>query len=132
MTAGPVLLEPPSARRRAGAGLRGLDTTDVDRSDRFALMRSGELGSVHSWELVTAVDGPGTRLTVFLAGCLLRCLYCHNPDTLEIRRGKSVTAQELLRRVKRYRGVMKATGGGLTISGGEPMMQPAYVRTLMR
>ena len=86
---------------------------------------------MHSWELVTAVDGPGTRLTVFLAGCPLRCLYCHNPDTWEMRRGEPVTADELLGRVARYRGVFAATGGGLTLSGGEPLMQPAFVRRVL-
>ncbi|PFG43403.1 pyruvate formate lyase activating enzyme [Isoptericola jiangsuensis] len=132
MTAGPVLLDPPSARRRAGAGLRGLDTTEVERSDRLALMRSGELGSVHSWELVTAVDGPGTRMTVFLAGCPLRCLYCHNPDTLAMKDGGAVLAEDLLARVARYRGVFAATGGGLTLSGGEVLMQPAFAARVLR
>ena len=89
-------------------------------------------GSVHSWELVTAVDGPGTRLTVFLAGCPLQCLYCHNPDTMQMRRGTDVTADEILARVARYRTVFAATGGGLTISGGEPLMQPAFVARLLR
>ncbi len=120
--------------RVAGAGTEGLSSSDEERtrSERFAAVRAGELGSVHSWELVTAVDGPGTRMTVFLSGCPLRCLYCHNPDTMEMRRGTDVTADEILTRVSRYRGVMKATGGGLTISGGEPLMQPAFVRRLLR
>ncbi|MDM7853526.1 pyruvate formate-lyase-activating protein [Cellulomonas alba] len=118
--------------RTHGAGTAGLETTDEERSQRLADVRAGRLGSVHSWELVTAVDGPGTRMTLFLAGCPLRCLYCHNPDTMEMRRGTDVSAEEILGRVSRYRGVFKATGGGLTISGGEPLMQPAYVRTLLR
>ncbi|GIG20495.1 pyruvate formate-lyase-activating enzyme [Cellulomonas chitinilytica] len=119
--------------RVSGAGTEGLAVDDERaRSQRFAAVRSGEIGSVHSWELVTAVDGPGTRMTTFLAGCPLRCLYCHNPDTMEMRRGTDVAADEILRRVARYRGVMKATGGGLTISGGEPLMQPAFVRRLLR
>ncbi|NLE98104.1 MAG: pyruvate formate lyase-activating protein [Propionibacterium sp.] len=95
-------------------------------------MRAGELGSVHSWELVTAVDGPGTRMTVFLSGCPLRCLYCHNPDTMAMRNGEPILADELLRRMRRYRGVFRATGGGLTLSGGEVLMQPAYAATLLR
>jgi pyruvate formate lyase activating enzyme len=118
--------------RAHGAGTAGLAATDEERSQRLADVRAGRLGSVHSWELVTAVDGPGTRMTLFLAGCPLRCLYCHNPDTMEMRRGTDVTADEILGRISRYRGVFKATGGGLTISGGEPLMQPAYVRTLLR
>jgi pyruvate formate lyase activating enzyme len=119
--------------RVQGAGTEGLaEAESDDRSARLAAVRAGELGAVHSWELVTAVDGPGTRLTVFLSGCPLRCLYCHNPDTMEMRRGTDVAADEILAKVKRYRGVMKATHGGLTISGGEPLMQPAYVRRLLR
>jgi pyruvate formate lyase activating enzyme len=135
MTAGPVLLDPPSSRRRAGAGLRGLEPVGADdlaRSQRLALMRSGELGSVHSWELVTAVDGPGTRMTVFLSGCPLRCLYCHNPDTLAMKDGGAVLADDLLARVARYRGIFDATGGGLTLSGGEVLMQPAFAARVLR
>jgi pyruvate formate lyase activating enzyme len=102
------------------------------RSQRLAGMRSGELGSVHSWELVTAVDGPGARLTVFLAGCPLRCLYCHNPDMLELRDGEPVLAEQILARVRRYLPVFRATGGGLTLSGGEVLMQPAFAARLLR
>ena len=117
---------------RTAAGTSGLDLSEVDRAERIAMTRSGELGSVHSWELVTAVDGPGTRLTAFLAGCPLRCLYCHNPDTMQMRRGEPVLATELLNRVARYRAVFGVTGGGLTVSGGEPLMQPAFVARLLR
>lgn len=123
------------SHERASAGTAGLAVVDadrLDRSERFEQMRAGDLGSVHSWELVTAVDGPGTRLTVFLAGCPLRCLYCHNPDTMEMRRGRPVTAEEVLGRVRRYAPVLTVTGGGLTISGGEPLMQPAFVARLLR
>jgi len=117
---------------RTSAGTSGLDLSEVDRAERIAKTRSGELGSVHSWELVTSVDGPGTRLTAFLAGCPLRCLYCHNPDTMQMRRGEPVLATELLNRVARYRAVFGVTGGGLTVSGGEPLMQPAFVARLLR
>jgi pyruvate formate lyase activating enzyme len=120
------------AAARTHAGTAGLDVADVERSEKFAMVRAGDLGSLHSWELVTAVDGPGTRLTTFLAGCPLRCLYCHNPDTMEMRRGEPVLVDELLGRLARYRPVFRATGGGLTISGGEPLMQPAFVRRLLR
>lgn len=118
--------------RAAGAGLVGLELSDADRSEKFARMRSGELGSVHSWELVTAVDGPGTRMTIFLSGCPLRCLYCHNPDTMAMRNGEPVEASELLRRIKRYRRIFKNSGGGITLSGGEVLMQPAFAATLLR
>lgn len=116
---------------RAHAGTAGLSAIELDRSARLESIRTGELGSVHSWELVTAVDGPGTRMTVFLAGCPLRCLYCHNPDTMEMRRGTDVTADAILGRLARYRTVLTATGGGLTVSGGEPLMQPAFTASLL-
>nr|WP_297423052.1 pyruvate formate-lyase-activating protein [uncultured Actinotalea sp.] len=117
---------------RSTAGTAGLEVSDAERSERFAQMRAGELGSLHSWELVTAVDGPGTRLTLFLSGCPLRCLYCHNPDTMEMRRGEPVALADVLGRVGRYRAVFGVTGGGLTVSGGEPLMQPAFVARLLR
>ncbi|GHS86737.1 pyruvate formate-lyase-activating enzyme [Actinomycetota bacterium] len=120
------------SHHRASAGTAGLEISEADRHERFAQMRSGELGSLHSWELVTAVDGPGTRLTAFLSGCPLRCLYCHNPDTMEMRRGEPILADDLLKRIARYRAAFAATGGGVTISGGEPLMQPAFVARVLR
>ncbi|MGC3952950.1 MAG: pyruvate formate-lyase-activating protein [Propionicimonas sp.] len=105
---------------------------DLGRSELLLGQRSGEIGSVHSWELVTAVDGPGTRMTTFLAGCPLRCLYCHNPDTMNARAGLPVRADDLLARVARYRGVFRATGGGITLSGGEVLMQPGFARRILR
>lgn len=125
-----VPLQAP-APRRAGAGLDGLRTEDLDHHDRLAAMREGRLGSVHSWELVTAVDGPGTRLTTFLSGCPLRCLYCHNPDTLAMKDGRPVSSDELLARIARYRAVFHATGGGITLSGGEVLMQPAFAARIL-
>jgi pyruvate formate lyase activating enzyme len=126
-----VPLELPSGRR-AGAGTAGLGAVDLSRSSELlARMRVGEVGSVHSWELVTAVDGPGTRLTVFMNGCPLRCLYCHNPDTWKMRDGKAVEFEALMARIARYRGVFSATGGGITMSGGEPLQQPAFVARVL-
>lgn len=118
-------------RRTIGGGTGGLEVSDLDRGSKLEQMRAGTLGSIHSWELVTAVDGPGTRMTIFFAGCPLRCLYCHNPDTMKMKDGESVTSEELLRRLRRYRSVFNATGGGLTISGGEVLMQPAFAATIL-
>lgn len=102
------------------------------RSDRLAAIRAGELASVHSWELVTAVDGPGTRLTVFFSGCPLRCVYCHNPDTMAMRNGQDVTLEEIVAKIRRYRHVFAASGGGITLSGGEVLMQPAFAAKVLR
>lgn len=107
----------------------------VDDSDRSAVLlgtRTGEIGLVHSWELVTAVDGPGTRMTTFLAGCPLRCLYCHNPDTMSARRGVPVRATDLLAKIYRYRNIFKATKGGITLSGGEVLQQPRFAERILR
>ena len=77
--------------------LGGIPVADhLSHAELMAAQRSGEVGSVHSWELVTAVDGPGTRMTTFVAGCPLRCLYCHNPDTMTAKRGVPVLADDLL------------------------------------
>lgn len=100
------------------------------RDEQLRAMREGRVASVHSWELVTAVDGPGTRMTLFLSGCPLRCLYCQNPDTMEMRRGSVRSIDEVMTRVRRYQGIMKATGGGLTISGGEPLFQSKFVENV--
>jgi len=95
-------------------------------------LHDNSTGSVHSWDLVTGADGPGTRMTLFMAGCGLRCQYCHNPDTWRMRDGKRHTVDEVLERVTRYATVMKVTGGGLTISGGEPLLQSKFVTQVFR
>lgn len=122
----------PIENRRTGAGIEGMAEAELERSQRLAAIREGRLASIHSWELVTAVDGPGTRLTVFFSGCPLRCVYCHNPDTMEMRRGQDVQLEELVRRIKRYRRVFSSSGGGITLSGGEVLMQPAFARNVLQ
>ena len=126
------LLGRPAEDRRTGAGIDGMAAAELDRSDRLTALREGRLASIHSWELVTAVDGPGTRLTIFFAGCPLRCVYCHNPDTMEMRRGQDVELEEIVARIRRYRRVFTATGGGITLSGGEVLMQPAFAGKVLR
>ncbi|HUX68875.1 MAG TPA: pyruvate formate-lyase-activating protein [Cellulomonadaceae bacterium] len=102
------------------------------RTAELAATRAGDVGRVHSWELVTAVDGPGTRLTLFLSGCPLRCQYCHNPDTWKMRDGEPHTVDQVMERIGRYTGVLKAMHGGVTISGGEPLLQSQFVAKILR
>ncbi|GLW54998.1 pyruvate formate-lyase-activating protein [Kitasatospora phosalacinea] len=83
-------------------------------------------GSVHSWDLSTGVDGPGTRFVVFLAGCPLDCLYCHNPDTMRMRSGKRTRADEVVAEASKCTAFIRAAGGGATVSGGEPLLQPGF------
>jgi pyruvate formate lyase activating enzyme len=86
---------------------------------------------VHSWDLSIGVDGPGTRLVVFLTGCPLRCLYCQNPDTWQLRNGRVTAVAGIERRIRRYARFLTTAGGGLTVSGGEPLMQPAFTRRVL-
>ena len=89
-------------------------------------------GSVHSFDVSTGVDGPGTRFVAFLAGCPLRCLYCHSPDTWNRRNGRPTTVDELMTEIRRYERFIKVAGGGVTISGGEPLQQPAFTAAVLR
>ena len=88
------------------------------------------IGHIHSVESMGLVDGPGVRAVVFLQGCPLRCRYCHNPDTQE-GSGTVVTAEELTARLLRFRPYFKR-GGGVTFSGGEPLMQPEFLSEMLR
>lgn len=85
-------------------------------------------GNIHSIITGSTVDGPGTRYVVFLKGCPLRCLYCHNPDTWDGRGGKEMTVAEIMADMRSYLPFMKR--GGLTVSGGEPLVQIDFVTEL--
>lgn len=86
-------------------------------------------GRIHSFQSMGAVDGPGLRFIVFMQGCPLRCAYCHNPDTWDPAGGTLYTADEVVRRVLRYRSYF-AEEGGVTVSGGEALMQSEFVAEL--
>ena len=79
-------------------------------------------GRIHSTESFGSVDGPGVRFVVFLQGCRMRCQFCHNPDTWKMDGGEVKTADELLAQALRYKSYWKK-GGGITVSGGEPLLQ---------
>ncbi len=83
-------------------------------------------GYVHSFESLAAVDGDGLRYGVFLAGCPLRCAYCHNPDTWEMGAGKETDAEALVKKLVRYRPYF-GESGGVTFSGGEPLLQAEWL-----
>lgn len=83
-------------------------------------------GKMHSFQSLGTVDGPGVRNVVFLQGCALRCPYCHNPDTWALQAGTSIEAADLLQRVLRYKPYF-GQEGGVTVSGGEPLLQAAFV-----
>lgn len=89
------------------------------------------MGRVHSIESMGLVDGPGIRTVVFLQGCNLRCQYCHNPDTWDIYGGNEMSADEVINKIKRFKPYFK-NNGGVTFSGGEPLMQPEFLLELLK
>ncbi|MFC6084190.1 pyruvate formate-lyase-activating protein [Sphaerisporangium aureirubrum] len=89
-------------------------------------------GVISTWDLSVGVDGPGTRLVVFTCGCPLRCLYCQNPETWRVRDGRRVTVDQVMAEVHKYRRFIEVAGGGVTISGGEPLLQPRFTGELLR
>lgn len=86
-------------------------------------------GLIHSFESLGTLDGPGVRCVLFLQGCPLRCVYCHNPDTWDPAQGIWMSAKAVLDRVNRYRAYFGDTGG-ITVSGGEPLLQSEFVTEL--
>jgi len=92
----------------------------------------GDLGFIHSFTTGSTVDGPGVRVVAWTAGCKWRCLYCHNPDTWNMMNGMPVTLEHAIEGLNKYRHGLKMMSGGLTISGGEPLMQDRFVVKLCR
>lgn len=90
------------------------------------------VGYIHSYEMGSAVDGPGIRAVVFLSGCLLRCQYCHNPDTWHRLQGQPTTAAEMMAELAKYVRPLTFSKGGVTISGGEPMVQDKFTKRIFR
>jgi len=89
-------------------------------------------GYVHSIETFGSVDGPGIRFVLFLQGCTLRCKYCHNPDSWKLNTGKVMTVDEVVTEVLKYREFIDASGGGITASGGEPLIQLPFLIELFK
>jgi pyruvate formate lyase activating enzyme len=109
--------------------LRSARTPDAPETQGFA-DEVGEQGFVHSLETGSLVDGPGVRATLFLAGCLLRCQYCHNPDTWHLKDGTRVPAASVIARLGDFAPALHAIKGGLTLSGGEPLVQLGFSRRI--
>lgn len=85
------------------------------------------MGRIHSLESFGTVDGPGIRFVVFLQGCPLRCRFCHNPDTWEVHKGTEYTTDQLFNEIIKYKSYMDFSGGGVTFTGGEPLLQAEFV-----
>ncbi|MDR0880054.1 MAG: pyruvate formate lyase-activating protein [Clostridioides sp.] len=89
-------------------------------------------GKIHSIETFGTVDGPGIRYVIFFQGCPLKCKYCHNRDTWDTSGGKEYTVDELINDAQKYKSYRNASGGGMTISGGEPTLQPEFLTKLFK
>jgi len=87
-------------------------------------------GRIHSIESFGTVDGPGIRFVVFMQGCPLKCKYCHNRDTWNLDGGHTITSDELVKEIMHYKSYMDNSGGGITISGGEPLLQAKFITEL--
>ena len=92
-------------------------------------------GKIHSVESMGLVDGPGIRVVVFMQGCTLRCLYCHNPDTWTLDGNKDAldfTPEELVNKISRFRSYFEKSSGGVTFSGGDPLKQPEFLKETLK
>jgi pyruvate formate lyase activating enzyme len=123
--AGPPLeaKSPFELRVHLGAG--------VPETDVRTALATGDMGFLHSFTTGSAVDGPGVRIVAWTTGCMWRCQYCHNPDTWTMTNGIPVSIANATAELRKYRRGLKVMGGGLTLSGGEPLMQDRFAVKLL-
>ena len=126
MTPDPIAAELPEGSRhllRAGLSPEAPELENYAEGD-------GAFGYAHSYETGSRLDGPGVRVTLFVSGCPLRCQYCHNPDTWRLKDGTHIALQQVVTRLGHFAPALRAMDGGFTISGGEPLVQPAFTRRI--
>ena len=104
---------------------------NVPESDVRSALASGDIGFLHSYTTGSAVDGPGVRVVAWTAGCMWHCQYCHNPDTWSMRNGIPISIAKATEELRKYRHGLKVMYGGLTLSGGEPLMQHRFAIKLL-
>jgi pyruvate formate lyase activating enzyme len=102
----------------------------IGDTDIREALETGEWGFVHSFTTGSAVDGPGVRLVAWLTSCQFRCVFCHNPDTWKLKNGMPVTLARAVQVVNQYRAALRTMNGGITVSGGEPLLQHRFVLKL--
>lgn len=89
-------------------------------------------GKIHSIETFGTVDGPGIRFVIFMQGCHLKCKYCHNRDTWDTHSGTETISDELISQIERCKNYIDFSGGGVTVTGGEPLLQVNFLIELFR
>jgi pyruvate formate lyase activating enzyme len=118
--------EPVSLGARSPYELRVNLGKDVPETDVRTALRTGDMGFLHSFTTGSTVDGPGVRIVAWTAGCMFRCVYCHNPDTWTMSNGIPVTIARATEELRKYRRGLSVMSGGLTLSGGEALMQDRF------
>jgi pyruvate formate lyase activating enzyme len=121
----------PSLSAKSPFELRVNLGKDVPEADVRTALATGEMGFLHSFTTGSAVDGPGVRLVAWTAGCMWRCLYCHNPDTWTMTNGIPVTLAKATEELRKYRHGLRRMSGGFTLSGGEALMQHRFAVKLL-
>lgn len=118
---------PPAAELPEGGrhDLRHDLSPDAPETDDY---REQTFGYLHSYETGSRVDGPGVRVTLFVSGCPLRCQYCHNPDTWHLKHGTRIPLEQVVTRLSHFAPALRSMQGGLTISGGEPLVQIPFTQ----
>lgn len=89
-------------------------------------------GKIHSLETFGTVDGPGIRFVIFMQGCFLKCKYCHNRDTWDTNSGIEITVKELIDNINRCKNYIQFSNGGITVTGGEPLLQVKFLINLFK
>lgn len=126
----PIQQQPTPLEARSPFELRVNLGKDVPETDVRSALASGDVGFLHSFTTGATVDGPGVRVVAWTAGCMWRCLYCHNPDTWTMSNGMPVTIARAAEELRKYRHGLKVMSGGFTLSGGEPLMQHRFAAKL--
>jgi pyruvate formate lyase activating enzyme len=103
----------------------------VPESDVRTALATGDMGFLHSFTTGSTLDGPGVRVVAWTAGCMWRCLYCHNPDTWTMTNGIPVSVVKAAEELRKYRAGLATMRGGFTLSGGEPLMQHRFAVRLL-
>ena len=124
-----------SVSKMAGSRYDLLDTridTEATVADEPSDALEEGMGYIHSYETMGTADGPGMRFVLFLTGCPLRCQYCHNPDTWHLKNGNRVTVDDVMVEIEKYADFLIGADGGITISGGEPLVQSKFLASILR
>ena len=122
-----IAVQQPSLNATSPFEMRVKLGEHVPETDVRTALATGDMGFLHSFTTGSTVDGPGVRVVAWTSGCMWRCLYCHNPDTWTMTNGIPVTIATATKELRKYRVGLKIMSGGLTVSGGEPLMRIALL-----